>query len=172
VEFGWGGVSQLARMISKSPSYVEKRLKLLKLPADVIESISAHEISPATAIELADLKKAEEQSKLGLLIRERRLSSRKVHQLVKVYNGNETNTRLLDDILECGLPSNSSMVNQDRKTLKAFNKGILILRLASLKLADLIVDIKDDWIVREIFMQHKLAIDCQIDIFIKEKKKL
>jgi hypothetical protein len=64
------------------------------------------------------------------------------------------------------------MVNQDRKTLKAFNKGILILRLASLKLADLIVDIKDDWIVREIFMQHKLAIDCQIDIFIKEKKKL
>jgi ParB family chromosome partitioning protein len=169
VEFGWGGVSQLATMISKSPSYVEKRLKLLKLPDDVIESISAHEISPATAIEL----EAAHQSKLGILIGERRLSSRKVHQLVRMYNHIDINSRPIDSTLGSGLPSPiSNMESRDRKALRAFDKAILFLRLASLKLADLIVDLEDDWIVHETFMQHKLALDSQIDVFIKEKKKL
>ena len=173
LEVGWGGISQLAKMISKSPSYVEKRLKLLKLPDDVMRSISDHEISPATAVELADLKDSEQQSRLGILVKERRLSSRKVHRMVKNYNDSETGTRLLDNMLEYGLPSSASiMVSRDKKTLRAFDKAILTLRLASLKLADLIRSIEDDWIVYEIFMQHKLMLDSQIDVFIKEKKKL
>jgi ParB family chromosome partitioning protein len=173
LEFGWGGVSQLSKMISKSTSYVEKRLKLLSLSDDVIESVYAHEINPTTAIELANLKDHDQQSQLGKLIRERRLSSRKVHRLVMDYNGNEIDTRPLDNAFEFGLPSPADiMEGRDKRTLRAFDKAILTLRLASLKLADLIRSVEDDWLVHETFMQHKLMLDSQIDVFIKEKRKL
>ena len=38
-KFGWGGVSDLAEKISKSPGYVSKRIRLVELPDSVIESI-------------------------------------------------------------------------------------------------------------------------------------
>jgi ParB family transcriptional regulator, chromosome partitioning protein len=37
-DFGWGGVSDLASRIGKSLSYITKRIKLLNLPSDVLES--------------------------------------------------------------------------------------------------------------------------------------
>ena len=91
-----------------------------------------------------------------------------------MYNDNELSTLPLDNMLEYGLSSPASrMVSRDKKILRTFDKAILItLRLASLKLADLIASIEEDWIVHEIFIQHKLLLDSQIDVFIKEKKKL
>ena len=38
-DYGWGGVSSLAEKIGKSASYVTKRIKLLDLPSDMLESI-------------------------------------------------------------------------------------------------------------------------------------
>ena len=89
-----------------------------------------------------------------------------------MYNDNELSTLPLDNMLEYGLSSPASrMVSRDKKILRTFDKAILTLRLASLKLADLIASIEEDWI-HEIFIQHKLLLDSQIDVFIKEKKKL
>jgi hypothetical protein len=89
------------------------------------------------------------------------------------YNGNEIDTRPLDNAFEFGLPSPADiMEGRDKRTLRAFDKAILTLRLASLKLADLIRSVEDDWLVHETFMQHKLMLDSQIDVFIKEKRKL
>ena len=90
-----------------------------------------------------------------------------------MYNDNELSTLPLDNMLEYGLSSPASrMVSRDKKILRTFDKAILTLRLASLKLADLIASIEEDWISHEIFIQHKLLLDSQIDVFIKEKKKL
>jgi ParB family chromosome partitioning protein len=47
-EFGWGGVSELAQKLSKSTSYICKRIKLTELPKDIIDLISTSEISAAT----------------------------------------------------------------------------------------------------------------------------
>lgn len=44
-EFGWGAASELARKLSKSSSYVSKRMKLLDLPADVLQLLTESEIS-------------------------------------------------------------------------------------------------------------------------------
>lgn len=38
-KFGWGGSSELATKIGKSVQYVERRVRLLDLPVDVLESI-------------------------------------------------------------------------------------------------------------------------------------
>ena len=42
-DFGWGSVSELARKIGKSPSYITKRINLLDLPTDVIDSVTKYE---------------------------------------------------------------------------------------------------------------------------------
>ena len=39
-KFGWGGISELAQKLSKSPGYVCRRMKLAELPKDVIEPVS------------------------------------------------------------------------------------------------------------------------------------
>ena len=67
-DFGWGGVSDLASKIGKSLCYITKRIKLLKLPQDVLDSIMNHGLDPSVAEELLSIKDANKQSILGNLI--------------------------------------------------------------------------------------------------------
>jgi ParB family chromosome partitioning protein len=39
LDYGWGGVSQLAHVISKSEQFVSSRIQLLRLPKEIIDSI-------------------------------------------------------------------------------------------------------------------------------------
>ena len=169
IEHGWGGVTELAHRIGKSPSYVEKRLKLLQLPRDVIQSISSRDISPAVAFELAMLKSDEEKSRLGMLIKERRLSSRRVHQLVNVRNEIIPTE---GSMLKYDIPEINSVVDLDRKTHRLFDKAILIFKVARLRITELIHMTENDWVIYESMMQHKRMLDDQIDLLIKEKKKM
>jgi len=41
VDYGWGGVSQLSRILSRSEQYVSSRIQLLKLPKEIIEEMVA-----------------------------------------------------------------------------------------------------------------------------------
>ena len=45
MDHGWGGISHLSAKIGKSVSYVHRRIKLLDLPLDVLNSISNSSIS-------------------------------------------------------------------------------------------------------------------------------
>ena len=82
-EFGWGGVSELAQKISKSLSYVCRRMKLLELPKDVLDLISESQIYAATAEELLSIKHKNRQSELAKIIRERQMSSRNARMMIK-----------------------------------------------------------------------------------------
>jgi ParB family chromosome partitioning protein len=55
-DFGWGGVSELAEKIDRSASYVSKRIKLLDLPAELLDSVLNSRIETSTAQELCYLK--------------------------------------------------------------------------------------------------------------------
>src|SRR5215212_1380131 len=79
--YGWGGISELATRLGKSVSYVDKRIRLLDLPADVVESLSTGSLSVSIGDELLPLKEKEQQSKLAELIKKRKLSSRQVREL-------------------------------------------------------------------------------------------
>ena len=93
--FGWGGISELSAKIGKSVSYIDKIIRLLDLPVDILDSISKFEINRSTAEELLSIRDNPTQSKLAKIIRERRLSSRQARKLVKdhdehsVYNFDE-----------------------------------------------------------------------------------
>jgi ParB family chromosome partitioning protein len=156
-DFGWGGVSELAKKIGKSPSYITKKIKLLNLPGDIINSVAEMSLNPSVAEELCSLKDHPRQSELADLIIRRHLSMRKARELVSHYRDERT-TFTLDSNIE--------------HSQRTFDKLILVLRVALHNISGLIGDSEDEWILWEILMHHKNMIHQQIDLGIKEKRKL
>lgn len=162
--YGWGGISELALRLGKSVSYVDKRIRLLDLPADVIESLSAGTLSVSIGDELLPLKEKEQQSKLAELIKKRKLSSRQVRELKTEMKNSDNPYDVLD--------FQTKIIDIDAKTQKSFDKAIIAIRVAMNKLASVIEDVEDNWTVYEILLQHKNILHNQIDILYKEKKKI
>jgi ParB family chromosome partitioning protein len=163
-KFGWGGVSELALKLSKSPGYVCRRMKLVELPKDVIELISKSEISVSIAEELLSVKDRYKQSKLAVLIRNKQLSSRDTRGLIK------------DDLTYTDIDSSFHAYNDhfnraQERICKSFDKSIIALRIAIKKLGLIVETVEDDWIFYDILLHHKNMLNSQIDLLIKEKRK-
>jgi ParB family transcriptional regulator, chromosome partitioning protein len=162
-DFGWGGLSELSLRIGKSVSYITKRIKLLNLPSNILDSIVNHTLDISIAEELFTVKDETKQSSLASLIADRRLSLRKARKLLK-------NIREKDVDFESFYKSD--YVDHVKIAEKSFDKTIAALRIAMNSLADVINHVEHDWILHEVLMQHKNMLNAQIDIVIKEKKKL
>ncbi|HEX7257157.1 MAG TPA: ParB/RepB/Spo0J family partition protein [Nitrososphaeraceae archaeon] len=162
--YGWGGISDLATKLGKSVSYVDKRIRLLDLPTDVVESLSEGSLSVSIGDELLPLKEKEQQSKLAELIKKRKLSSRQVRELKTEMKNSDHPYDVLD--------FQTKIIDIDVKTQKSFDKAIIAIRVAMNKLASIIGDVEDNWTVYEILLQHKNMLHNQIDILYKEKKKI
>ena len=162
--YGWGGISDLATKLGKSVSYVDKRIRLLDLPTDVVESLSVGSLSVSIGDELLPLKEKEQQSKLAELIKKRKLSSRQVRELKTEMKNSDNPYDVLD--------FQTKIIDIDAKTQKSFDKAIIAIRVAMNKLASIIGDVEDNWTVYEILLQHKNMLHNQIDILYKEKKKI
>ena len=162
--YGWGGISELATRLGKSVSYVDKRIRLLDLPPDVVESLSTGSLSVSIGDELLPLKEKEQQSKLAELIKKRKLSSRQVRELKSEMKSSDNPYDVLD--------FQTKIIDIDAKTQKSFDKAIIAIRVAMNKLASVINDVEDNWTVYEILLQHKNMLHNQIDILYKEKKKI
>jgi ParB family transcriptional regulator, chromosome partitioning protein len=162
-ELGWGGISDLAAKIGKSISYVDKRLKLLELPPEVLEGISNSTISTSVAEELSFIDDASKQIEFAKMASQKKLSSRQARILAKRFkDSSDTDQDLplvtLADIYE--------------RAQRSFDKSITALKIAMNKLSIIIEQTEDNWIVYEALMQHKAMLSAQIDLLIKEKKKL
>ena len=55
VDFGWGGVSELAKKIGKSEEYVSHRIQLLKLSPEIKEQIIRSNLNVSQALELTTI---------------------------------------------------------------------------------------------------------------------
>lgn len=55
VDFGWGGISELAKKIGKSEEYVSHRVQLLKLSPEIKEQIIRSKINVSQALELTTI---------------------------------------------------------------------------------------------------------------------
>ena len=161
--YGWGGISDLAAKLGKSIGYVDRRIRYLDLPADVVESLSVGSLSVSIGDELLPLKEKEQQSMLAELIKKRKLSSRQVRELKIEMKNSENPYEILD--------FQTKIIDIDTKTQKAFDKAIIAIRVAMNKLASVIEDV-DNWTVYEMLLQHKNMLHNQIDILFKEKKKI
>lgn len=164
-DLGWGGLTELASKISKSPSYVCKRLALLNLPDELLEKVRKDDVSPSTAEELLPLKDPHEQHRIADAIISNAYSSREARKIVKIYLKSESNT---DDFYR----HHDSIADIELKAQRSFDKSITALKIAMNKISGIVETVEDNWIIYEILMQHKNMLNTQIDILIREKKKL
>jgi ParB family transcriptional regulator, chromosome partitioning protein len=161
-ECGWGGISELASRLSKSSSYVSKRIRLLDLPQDVLHLICESEISISAGEELLSLDEKDKQSKLASLVVDRSLSSKKLRSIIKKKESEWYHDE--DQFY-------SEIEDKQKRILQLFDKSIITLREAVNKLAINIEKIQDEWILFETLMYHKNSINSQIDLLIRQKKR-
>jgi ParB family chromosome partitioning protein len=162
-EFGWGGISELSQRISKSPSYISRRIKLVNLPQNILDLISQSSIDITTVEELLPVADNHTKSMLTKLIRDENLSSRAVRRLVK-----KVNTKDIDkDSIFIQLDSS----NEYTRLCKFFDKAIIALRIAIKKLATMIEKIEDNWLFYDVMMQHKHQLHNQVDLLIRQKAR-
>lgn len=162
-EFGWGGISELAQKISKSPSYISRRIKLVNLPQDILDLISQSSINITTVEELFPVEDNHTKTVLTELIRDENLSSRAVRHLVKAIDNKDVNM----DIISVQFNS----TDEYTKLCKSFDKAIIALRIAIKKLAAMIEKIEDNWLFYDMMMQHKHLLHNQVDLLIKQKAR-
>lgn len=160
-DFGWGGISELSQKLSKSTSYICKRIKLLELPNNIIDLISKSEMHVTVAEELLHISDKRSQSNLTELIQDEHLSSRMVRKIVKGMKTKPDKNSL----------SYSSSKNDNEIIHRSFDKAIIALRISIKKLATIIENLDDRRMLHDILMQHKHMLHQQIDLLIREKRK-
>jgi ParB family chromosome partitioning protein len=170
-DFGWGGLTELATKISKSTAYVCKRLSLLDLPAELLEKVHKSEISPSTAEELIPLKDPDRRSQIADLIISNHCSSRQARILVEM---NQWSRFGVDEkmVVDDSLNYKDNIIDIQLKAQRSFDKSITALKIAMNKIATILEAVEDNWIVYEILMQHKNMLNAQIDVLIREKRRL
>jgi ParB family chromosome partitioning protein len=137
---------------------------LLDLPSDVTRAINENLLVPSIAEELFSLKKEDEKSKLTKLIIEKHMTINSVRIMVKEMTMNDIDNSEETDI------SINKIYNNIRA--RSFERTIISLRIAMNRIATIINDVEDDWLLYEILMQHKRQLHEQIDILIKQRKKV
>ena len=88
VDFGWGGVSELARKIGKSEEYVSHHLQLLKLPGDIKVKIANNSLNVSQAIEIAEIP-PDKRSKIVSQVVNESLTVRQIRELKTVLKEEE-----------------------------------------------------------------------------------
>jgi ParB family transcriptional regulator, chromosome partitioning protein len=170
--YKWGDVTELAQKIGKSRSYIYRRLKLLDFPLDIINAISKSNIDPSIVEEIASIKDNTLKEKLSTDVFENKYSCMQIREIRKVWDDDKK----IDD--NCYFEEENKDVSSDLEQIDVkaqqllFNKMIILLKNTSRNMMPIIEDSEENWIVYNTFMQHKKVIDNQIDILIKEKKKI
>jgi ParB family transcriptional regulator, chromosome partitioning protein len=80
IDFGWGGVSELARKIGKSEEYVSHHMQLLKLPDEIKHKIVNNSLNVSQAIEIVQIPLDKQQRIVSQVINNN-LTVRQIREL-------------------------------------------------------------------------------------------
>jgi ParB family chromosome partitioning protein len=163
-EYGWGGVSELARRIGKSHSYVSMRIALLNLPKEVQEALVRRRTTPSVAQELLSLDE-EHRATLSKIIVEKKVTRSEVRRIIKqVREGYDAEP----------ITSYYSLEERRQRMIeRALMKCIASSKVCMMRFDDALEYVDDnEWLVREMLMQHRAFIHWQIDNLLKLKRKI
>lgn len=166
-DFGWGGLSYLAKQIGKSPQYVSQRLKLLSLPSDILGKLEKSGITPSLLREITGLEDGVQRSIVEMAVNNN-FSSRHVGRLVKKLKNSSNPFEFFPDVP----PFRSG---PDRHLLVAnrlLKRCLMALKYALSEFDDAINDVEDEGKIRELLMKQRRNIHDQIGILLKSKKRL
>ncbi len=128
IDFGWGGVSDLAKKIGKSEEYVSHRIQLLKLPEEIKKKIASQLLNVSRAIEISTIP-IEKQSQIVGEIIENNFSVKRIRELKMILRDNITE--------DC----NKDFVNTNNhisKSLRITKKASLSLKVNLARIDNLI----------------------------------
>jgi ParB family chromosome partitioning protein len=138
VDFGWGGVSELARKIGKSEEYVSHHVQLLKLPTDIIQKISNNTLNVSQGMELARIP-AQTQSKIASAVISNNLTVRQIRELKMTLRNEEgfNDNNNDDEIADGSIASHS----RHSRAVVVVRKASLTLKIALNRTDDLINEV-------------------------------
>ena len=129
IDFGWGGVSDLAKKIGKSEEYVSHRIQLLKLSEETQKKIASNMLNVSTAIEISTIP-IEKQSQIVGEIIKNNLSVKRIRELKMILRDNIT-----EDYTNIGFANGSNYLS---KSLKITKKASLSLKVTLARIDNLI----------------------------------
>jgi ParB family transcriptional regulator, chromosome partitioning protein len=88
IDFGWGGVSELARKIGKSEEYVSHHMQLLKLPDEIKHKIMNKSLNVSQAIEIVQIPYDKQQQMVAEVV-SNKLTVRQIRELKMVLKEDE-----------------------------------------------------------------------------------
>ncbi|HJU33507.1 MAG TPA: ParB/RepB/Spo0J family partition protein [Nitrososphaera sp.] len=94
IDFGWGGVSELARKIGKSEEYVSHHMQLLKLPDEIKDKIVSNSLKVSQAIEIVQVPH-DKQQKIASEVINNNLTVRQIRELKMALKEEETFNKII-----------------------------------------------------------------------------
>jgi ParB family chromosome partitioning protein len=160
-DFGFGGMTELAKEIGRSVTYVSRRVALLQLPKEVQQKVLRRRKGLSAAIELLSIGDAEEAMEMAGRIDSLNLTQRETREVVRRRRK------------ERAASSYYSEQNEElRAAVGAVDRCITSLRLGLLRIDDAVDSVEKDWFVREVLFQYRVSLHDQIDSLIRFKRKM
>jgi ParB family chromosome partitioning protein len=129
IDFGWGGVSDLAKKIGKSEEYVSHRIQLLKLSEEIKKKIASNRLNVSKAIEISTIP-IEKQSQIVGEIIENNLSVKRIRELKMILRDN-----INEEYSDIGFTNGNNYLS---KSLKITKKASLSLKVTLARIDNLI----------------------------------
>ena len=167
IDFGWGGVSDLAKKIGKSEEYVSHRIQLLKLSEETKRKIASNMLNVSKAIEISTIP-IEKQSEIVGEIIENNLSVKRIRELKMILRDNIT-----EDYSNLGFASGNNYLS---KSFKITKKASLSLKVTLARIDNLIeesqisIEPEQRTEIINFLMELRIRIHELIDDTIKFKK--
>lgn len=161
-EFGYGGVTDLARSVGKSVSYVSRRIALLSLPLKLQEDLSCGRKSVSVLEELLPLP---EEDRLQLC------------ELAATGNMTKEEMRHAVDVVRVARKKSEesyySIQDRKRKLIERAIIGyITSFKICMIRLDEVLNSIdEDEWLTREVLLEQRALIHKQVDILLKLRKR-
>jgi ParB family chromosome partitioning protein len=128
IDFGWGGVSELARKICKSEEYVSHHMQLLKLPDEIKHKIMNNSLNVSQAIEIVQIPHDKQQSIASEVINNN-LTVRQIRELKMTLKEEETFNKII------------SSANDESRSSVIAKKASLTLKITLARVDNLINEV-------------------------------
>jgi ParB family chromosome partitioning protein len=128
IDFGWGGVSELARKIGKSEEYVSHHMQLLKLPDEIKHKIMNNSLNVSQAIEIVQIPHDKQQRIVNEVVNNN-LTVRQIRELKMALKEEET----FNKIIACA--------NDESRSSAIAKKASLTLKITLARVDNLINEV-------------------------------
>lgn len=171
-DYGWGGVSELARKIGKSEDFVSHRMLLLDLPSSVRVKVGRRLLSVSQASELVWLKNGVAQEEVADELAWQKVSFRDTRRIVKLVREGYA----VPEAFEVVDPQEKKNDNPEVAALRQLKRGILSCRSSLFVLDSVIDQMQGQWgdagKTAAIVLEQRVELHRLIDRLITEKVRL